>query len=360
MTWNLLLNSAIWLSKDSCVSGMGPSKNDVSTCIRRWFGMVSVNDITFFAKFSQELRSLPRPSSTGMLSNSYWTPGLRFVLYSVMRLISGSPGKRSLIISISLGLSSNCPSASLISLLSSSSISSHKSSSETCSSRFRRVRAWSMVVLPLSFLPTNAARSPTVISPESCMQRYALTLNFRSLIAPLFRAYDLTYSYICPFLMPRWRWRWRVKPRCDDGATTTIAPMSALGATPSVIVVAAVSATRPVMAPDTGVRRRACRDREREGFSDADIRSCKEAAPICGTPVITASCIAGTVQRHHEQDNNGRRLTAAAAGTPRTGPPCQAPRQLRACAHMCKLRNKHSYPPHTVARKRSLARTIVR
>ena len=73
----------------------------------------------------------------------------------------------SLIKLVSLGLSSNSPSASLTSDFNSSLISSHRSSSEIFSSLFSKVNACRIVVLPLSFLPTKAAKSPTVISPES-------------------------------------------------------------------------------------------------------------------------------------------------------------------------------------------------
>ena len=116
----------------------------------------------------------------------YCTSEDLLVRKSFISLISGMSGKFSCIMVVSVCVSSKLPSASTISDFNSSDISSHKSSSEACPSLFRSVRASSIVVLPLSLRPTNVAKSPTDISPESCIHLKALTRNLRNRINVLY------------------------------------------------------------------------------------------------------------------------------------------------------------------------------
>ena len=132
-----------------------------------WFGNVSKNSRISFVKFSHEFNPSSSASLISVPSNSYCTLGVLFVLNNLIFLISGNPGNFSFSISISYSFNSNSPSASLTSSLSSSVISSQRSNSEIFSSLFNNVNACRIVVFPLSFRPTNAAKSPTVISPES-------------------------------------------------------------------------------------------------------------------------------------------------------------------------------------------------
>ena len=118
-------------------------------------------------KFSHEFNPLFSASLISTSPKSYCVIGFLLVLKIFIFLISGMFGNAFLIIRVSLEFKSNSPSANLTSFFNSSTISSHRSSSDMWCSRFNNVKAWRIVVFPLSFLPTNAAKSPTLISPES-------------------------------------------------------------------------------------------------------------------------------------------------------------------------------------------------
>ena len=163
----LLPNSAILFLKDSSDSGDGPSKNDVSSFILIWFGIVSTKLITLALKFSHELTPAFSCSSSFTSPKSYCGCSVLLVLNILISFISGNSGKLSLINSLSSLLNSKIPSAKFISFFNSAAISSQRSNSLITESLFSKVNASKIVVLPASFLPINAPKSPTLTSPES-------------------------------------------------------------------------------------------------------------------------------------------------------------------------------------------------
>ena len=170
-TCKLFPNSAISFLNISSVSGAWPWKNPVSSFICTWFGIVSKNERNFSLKFSHEFNPLFSASLISTSPKSYSGIGFLLVLKILIFFISGIEGNVSLMSPISFWFNSNSPSANLTSCFKSSDISSHKSSSEIVWSLLSKVNACKIVVLPLSFRPTKAARSPTLISPESWIQR---------------------------------------------------------------------------------------------------------------------------------------------------------------------------------------------